>query len=137
MTTKIFDRSGKLLFNIFVDENRTLVSLNDVPKSVREATIAIEDKDFYKHRGVSPIGGMVRALKELVLRQQLQGGSTITQQLVKTALLTPERTPQRKVKEIILALLVELRYSKDEILEMYLNSVGNRSGSPTVFWKKY
>ena len=123
LTTKIFDRNGKLLFNIFVDENRTLVKLHEIPEYIREATIAIEDKDFYKHRGISPVGGMVRALKELVFRQQLQGGSTITQQLVKTALLTPERTPQRKVKEIILALLVELRYTKDQILEMYLNQV--------------
>lgn len=122
-TTKILDRHGTLLYDIFVDKNRTIVPLSAVPKYVQQATIAIEDKDFYKHRGINPVGGILRAIRETILRQQLQGGSTITQQLVKTALLTPERTLQRKAKEIILAILVELRYSKDTILEMYLNQV--------------
>lgn len=122
-TTKIFDRYGTLLYDIYVDKNRTLVPLSSIPKSVQEATISIEDKDFYTHRGINPIGGMLRAFREIILRQKLQGGSTITQQLVKTALLTPERTLQRKIKEIILAFLVELRYPKDKILEMYLNYV--------------
>lgn len=122
-TTKIFDRNGTLLYDIFIDKNRTLVPLSQVPKYVQEATIAIEDKEFYSHKGVNPIGGMLRAVREIIFRQKLQGGSTITQQLVKTALLTPERTVQRKVKEIILAFLVELRYPKDKILELYLNYV--------------
>ena len=122
-TTKIYDRNGKLLFDIYVDKNRTIVPISAIPKYVQEATIAIEDKDFYKHRGVNPVGGMARALREMVLKQQLQGGSTITQQLVKTALLSPERTLRRKIKEIILAYLVELRYPKEKILELYLNNV--------------
>ena len=122
-TTKIYSRNGELLYDIFIDKNRTLVPISQIPKYVQEATIAIEDKDFYKHRGINPVGGILRALKETIFRQQLQGGSTITQQLVKTALLNPERTLQRKAKEIILALLVELRYPKDKILEMYLNNV--------------
>ena len=122
-TTKIVDRNGKLLYDIFVDKNRTQVPLTQIPKHVQQATISIEDKDFYKHVGVNPIGGILRALYEIIFKRQLQGGSTITQQLVKTALLTPERTVQRKIKEIILALLVEIRYSKDQILELYLNNV--------------
>ncbi|MCR4329698.1 MAG: transglycosylase domain-containing protein [Candidatus Roizmanbacteria bacterium] len=123
-STHIYDRHGKLLYEIYRDQNRTPVKLATLPKHVKWATISIEDKDFYKHGGVSIIGGVVRALKaNLTNSTKLQGGSTITQQLVKSALLTPERTIQRKVKEIILALLVERRYNKDEIIEMYLNQV--------------
>jgi 1A family penicillin-binding protein len=122
-TTKIYDRNDKLLFDIFTDQNRTLVPLSEIPDNVKKATIAIEDKDFYKHGGINPIGGMLRALAASVTGRQLQGGSTITQQLVKSALLTPERTVTRKVKEIILAFWVELLYPKDKILEMYLNQV--------------
>ncbi|MBI2617677.1 penicillin-binding protein [Candidatus Gottesmanbacteria bacterium] len=122
-TTKIYDRSGTLLYEIYTDQNRTLVKLSDIPQHLRRATIAIEDKDFYKHQGVNPIGGVARAIKDTLLQKQLQGGSTITQQLVKTALLTPERTVSRKIKEIILAFWTEQLYSKDQILEMYLNQV--------------
>lgn len=122
-TTKIYDRNDKLLFDIFTDQNRTLVPLSDIPDTVKKATIAIEDKDFYKHGGINPIGGMLRALFASITGRQLQGGSTITQQLVKSALLTPERTVTRKIKEIILAYWVEFLYPKDKILEMYLNQV--------------
>jgi penicillin-binding protein 1C len=121
--TKIFDRNGTLLFDIFAEQNRTPVPLKDIPLQLRQATIAVEDKDFYKHKGVNPIGGILRAITASIFKQQLQGGSTITQQLVKTALLSPERTVTRKVKEIILAYWVEFTYSKDQILEMYLNRV--------------
>ena len=123
LATKIYDRNGTLLFDIFTDQNRSLVPLSEIPKHVQEATIAIEDKDFYKHQGVNPIGGMLRALFATVTGKQLQGGSTITQQLVKSALLTPQRTITRKIKEIILAYWVEFMYPKDKILEMYLNQV--------------
>lgn len=123
LSTKIYDRNNKLLFDIFADQNRTPVPLSDIPKFVQQGTIAIEDKDFYKHQGVNPIGGMIRALWATVTGKQLQGGSTITQQLVKSALLTPERTVIRKIKEVILAFWVELLYPKDKILEMYLNQV--------------
>lgn len=122
-TTKILDRHGKLLYDIFAQENRTIVRLNDIPQTLRQATIAIEDKDFYKHAGINPIGGILRAAKEIIFKKELQGGSTITQQLVKSALLTPERTVRRKIKEIILASWVELLYSKNQILELYLNQV--------------
>lgn len=123
LTTKILDRNGKLLFDIFSDQNRTYVPLSDVPKQLQQATIAIEDKNFYKHQGINPVGGILRAFFASVTGDQLQGGSTITQQLVKGALLSSERTVRRKIREIILAVLVEVRYSKDEILELYLNQV--------------
>ena len=142
-TTKILDRKGVLLYEIFAEQNRTLVRLSDLPKYLKEATVAIEDKDFYKHRGVNPVGGILRAIKETVLKQKLQGGSTITQQLVKNALLTNERTIQRKIKELILATWTETVYSKDQILEMYLNQVpyggtawGIEAAAETYFGKK-
>ena len=122
-TTKILDRNRNLLYEIYADQNRTLVKLENVPSFLRQATIAIEDKDFYKHKGINPIGGILRAIKETVFRQKLQGGSTITQQLVKTTLLSPERTLIRKIKEMILSVWTESLYTKDEILEMYLNEV--------------
>ncbi|MCL5072233.1 MAG: PBP1A family penicillin-binding protein [Actinobacteria bacterium] len=113
-----------------------------MPKLLKEATIAVEDKDFYKHGGIDPIGGIVRALKEIVIHRKLQGGSTITQQLIKSALLTNERTIQRKIREILLAFWAERLYSKDQILEMYLNQVpyggtawGIQTASQTYFGK--
>ncbi|MCJ7740189.1 transglycosylase domain-containing protein [Candidatus Microgenomates bacterium] len=122
-TTKIFDRSGTLLYEVYMEQNRTLVKLSDIPLYLRQATIAIEDKDFYRHQGVSLVGGILRAVKETLFHQKLQGGSTITQQLVKTALLTPERTLSRKIREIILAFWTERLYNKDQIQEMYFNQV--------------
>lgn len=124
LTSHVYDRNGKLLFDFYKDQRRTPVVLSDLPSYVAKATIAIEDKDFYNHRGVSLISGVARAIRETYLRNKgLQGGSTITQQLVKTALLTPERTVLRKFKEIIIALETERIYSKNQILEMYLNQV--------------
>ncbi len=123
LSTHIYDRNGKLLYEIYRTQNRTPVRLKDLPPYVYQATIAIEDKNFYHHHGISVVGGIIRALKDTVEKGYLQGGSTITQQLVKTALLTPERTIRRKIKEIILALWTERIYSKNQILEMYLNQV--------------
>lgn len=123
LSTHIYDRKGKLLYEVYREQNRTPVELDQLPKYVEEATIAIEDKDFYKHKGVSLFSGVLRATKEIILNNKLQGGSTITQQLVKTALLTPERTLQRKVKEIILAVWAESIYDKETIIQMYLNQV--------------
>lgn len=121
---KILDRNGNLLYQVYEDENRTLVSLDQVAPTVIQATIAIEDKDFYHHHGFS-ITGIGRAALALVQRkgEVTQGGSTLTQQLVKNRLLSNERTFQRKIKELILAILVEGTYSKEEILTMYLNQV--------------
>ncbi|MBI5614050.1 transglycosylase domain-containing protein [Candidatus Gottesmanbacteria bacterium] len=123
LATKVYDRNGTLLYDIFADQNRTVVPLSKIPKNLQHATLSIEDKDFYKHAGINPIGGIVRALFASITRQSLQGGSTITQQLVKSALLTSERTITRKIKEVILSYWVESLYSKDKILEMYLNQV--------------
>jgi len=123
LATKIYDRNGQLLFDIYADENRTAVPLSEMPTYLRQATIAIEDKDFYKHQGINPVGGILRAISSSITKQRLEGGSTLTQQLVKSALLTPERTITRKIKEAILALWVETLYSKDKILELYLNQV--------------
>ncbi len=122
LSTHIRDRNEKLLYKIF-REDRTPITLDKVPEYLRQATLAIEDKDFYKHQGISIYGGMLRAVRETIRTNKLQGGSTITQQLVKSALLTPERTIERKLKEIILAIWTEQIYTKDEILEMYFNQV--------------
>ena len=123
LTTKIRANDGTVLFKIYKDQNRTLVPLSDIPEYAKQATIAIEDKDFYRHGGFS-YRGIFRAIARNVLRHKLQGGSTITQQLVKNALLTPEKTFTRKIKEVILSVGVELTYSKDDILKMYFNEVG-------------
>lgn len=123
LTTKIRARDDTILYKIFKDQNRTLVPLSDIPVYLKQATIAIEDKDFYRHGGFS-YRGIFRALTRNLFRHQRQGGSTITQQLVKNALLTPEKTFTRKLKEVILAIQVEILFSKDEILKMYFNEVG-------------
>jgi penicillin-binding protein 1C len=122
VSTEIFDRNGTLLYEIYSEQNRTPIKLQDIPLSVRQATIAIEDKDFYKHKGFD-VRGILRAAYNIVFKKNLQGGSTITQQLVKTTLLTPERTIRRKIREAVLSSATELIYSKDEILEMYLNHI--------------
>lgn len=122
VSTKILDRNGKLIYEVFSDEKRTPIELENVPEYVIDATIAIEDKDFYKHYGVS-FSGILRAAYNTVFKQKLQGGSTLTQQLVKNALLTPERTIRRKARELVLTMIVEGVYSKDQILEMYLNQI--------------
>lgn len=120
--TKIFDRSGELLYDIYQNQNRTPIKLSQVPTHVKQSTLAIEDKDFYKHSGFS-ITGIARSMFELLWNRRVQGGSTLTQQLVKNALLSGERTLPRKMKEFILAIQVERSYSKDQILEMYLNEI--------------
>lgn len=122
VSTKLFDRSGKLIYEIYADRRTTPILLDEVPGYVMEATIAIEDKDFYKHYGIS-FTGIVRAAYNIVLKHKLQGGSTLTQQLVKNALLSPERTLRRKIREFALTLTVETIYTKDKILELYLNQI--------------
>ncbi|MBI2641481.1 penicillin-binding protein [Candidatus Roizmanbacteria bacterium] len=123
LSTHIYDRNGKLLYEVYRDQNRTPIKVRDLPTHVLQSTIAIEDKDFYKHKGISLVGGIFRAMKDMILYRRLQGGSTITQQLVKSSLLTPERTIRRKIREIVLALWIERIYSKNQILEFYLNQV--------------
>lgn len=120
-STVFYDRNGKILFDMYKDKNRVPVSLPDISDRVKQATLSIEDKDFYRHSGISQTG-IMRALITAIFRRQVAGGgSTITQQLIKNVLLDPQQTISRKVKEAILAILVEQRYTKDQILEMYLN----------------
>jgi len=119
-STSIYDRNGNLLYEIYVEKNRSPIKLSNLPDYVKQATLAIEDKNFYHHHGFST-RGILRASYNIIFRRQLQGGSTISQQLVKNALLTQKRTIKRKVKEAILTVIVEGIYDKDQILEMYFN----------------
>lgn len=119
-SSQIMDRNGKILYEIYTDKNRTSVVLSDIPDIMIKATLAIEDNNFYKHGGFD-IKGIIRGLYRTVFQKRLQGGSTVTQQLVKNALLTPERTWKRKIKEAVLTVATEILYSKDQILEMYFN----------------
>lgn len=121
-SSQMYDRNGKLLYTLYADRNQTFVPLAKIPKEMQEASIAIEDKDFY-HHGAVDFRGITRAAYSIFVHKQIQGGSTLTQQLVKNSLLSPEQTVQRKVKEVILAFATEIMYSKDQVLEMYLNQV--------------
>ncbi len=120
--TKILDRNGKALYEIYIDRKSEPVPLKQVPDDVINATLAIEDASFYSHPGFD-VRSIIRAAKSTFLEDELQGGSTITQQLIKTVLLTPERTYERKIKELALAISVEQKYTKNEILEFYLNNI--------------
>lgn len=122
-STRIYDRKGILLYSVYKDQNRVYVQLKDIPKNLQHATIAIEDRNFYQNSGFS-IRGYLRALVGIVTLRGISGGSTLTQQLVKNVLLQDTRQRlDRKIKELILAIQVDKRYSKDQILEMYLNDV--------------
>jgi len=140
--TRIYDKKGVLLYSVYQDENKTYVKLSEIPQYLQQGTIAIEDKDFYNNKGFSPIA-YLRVLKNALLGRGLAGGSTISQQLVKNVLLTSERSLPRKIKELILAIQVNQNYSKDQILEMYLNNIpygglaiGVEAASETYFGKK-
>ncbi len=120
-STQLLDREGKtVLYDVYQDENRQFTPINEIPDYLKKATIAIEDKDFYKHQGFDPLS-YLRIAKNLVFKQRVIGGSTLTQQLVKNVLLTNERSIVRKIKELVLAVQIERKFSKDEILQMYLN----------------
>lgn len=128
-STKLYDRTGKtLLYDLNTDAKRERVPLSDISPRIREATIATEDSGFYDHGGIS-VTGIMRALyKDVLIILQLsdgytQGGSTITQQVVKNTLLTGKKSVARKIHEIILAIKLEQVYTKDEILEAYLNEM--------------
>ena len=118
----ILDRNGEKLYDIFQDANRIPAKWEEVPQCLRDATVAIEDKDFYRHQGLSTTG-ILRALIRTILYRDTQGGSTLTQQLVKNVLLSTEQTLPRKMKEAILSIQIERKYSKNDILLMYLNEV--------------
>jgi 1A family penicillin-binding protein len=122
VSTQIFDRNGQLLYEVYGDENRIPIDIENLPEHLIQATVAIEDKNFHRHHGLD-IRGVLRAAVNNLTGGQTQGGSTITQQLVKNALLSKERTFSRKIKEALLSILTEIIYSKEEILEMYLNYI--------------
>jgi len=124
LSTKIYDRTGEtLLYEVHGDQNRTLIAVGDLPDYIKQSTIAIEDKDFYKHGGIS-LRGIVRSqIMPLLKGQRVQGGSTLTQQFVKNAILSNERKLSRKIKEWILSYQIEKKFSKDQILEFYLNEI--------------
>ncbi len=123
-STKIYDRTGQhLLYELHGEEKRTLVSSDQMGDYIKYATIVLEDKDFYHHQGIKFSSIIRAALKDVLQRGVAQGGSTITQQFIKNSILTHERTLARKVKEVILAIEIEQKFSKDEILQMYLNEI--------------
>lgn len=122
-STIIYDRDGNVLYTIHGEENRKEIPLSDIPKHVIDATISIEDDQFFEHFGFD-VGGIAKAfLAEYLGIGARRGGSTITQQLVKNTLLSSERTLTRKVKELILSIQIERTFSKNEILSMYLNTI--------------
>ncbi|HPJ17440.1 MAG TPA: transglycosylase domain-containing protein [Candidatus Woesebacteria bacterium] len=118
--SQVYDRNGKLLYEFYSEKRRIVSSLNEIPDDLKKATLAIEDSNFYKHIGFD-FKGILRGLYRTVIEKRLQGGSTLTQQLVKNALLSPERTWTRKIKEAVLTIATEVLYSKDQIFEMYFN----------------
>jgi 1A family penicillin-binding protein len=124
-STKILDRNGRLLYELFDPQagKRRTVALSEISPYLIQATVAIEDDTFYENQGISPRGIARAILTNLQGGEQLQGGSTITQQLIKLVLLTPEVSIERKVQEWILAYQVNQLYTKDQILEWYLNEI--------------
>ena len=142
-STQIVDRTGKvLLYELYGEEKRDIIPFSDIPDHLKNAAISVEDANFYDHHGLD-FGGIFRALRfNLKIGQASHGGSTISQQLVRSTFLTPDKTIKRKIREIILTMELERRYSKDEILEWYLNQVpfgpnlyGVESASQAYFQK--
>jgi 1A family penicillin-binding protein len=142
-STKIYDRTGTvLLYNIFGEEKRTYVTLDKISQYLRQAVISAEDDDFYQHPGIN-IKGIIRSiLADLKLGKLTYGGSTLNQQLIRSSFLSLDKTAQRKIREIILSLELDRRYTKDQILEWYLNQVpfgsnayGVEAASQTFFNK--
>jgi 1A family penicillin-binding protein len=123
-STKIYDRTGNhLLYDIHGEEKRTQIDFKEIPETVKYATISLEDQGFYSHYGIDPKSIARAIIKDVLHRGVAQGASTITQQFVKNSILTNEKTFTRKIKEVILSLELERKYSKDEILGMYLNEI--------------
>jgi len=123
VSTKIYDRTGEtVLYDIHGDIKRTLINLDNVPEHAIKATLAAEDRDFYQHKGFS-LTGIIRSVIKNVLTGSRVGGSTLTQQFVKNAILTTEKTYTRKIKELIISYQLEEKFTKDEILQMYFNEI--------------
>ncbi len=122
-TGYVYDASGNVISRLRPDQDSNYITISEIPLNARYAITSIEDKKFYKHKGYD-IKGIARAAVAMFQdREVTQGGSTITQQLAKNIYLTPERTWERKIKELFLAIELEERYSKDQILEFYLNNI--------------
>jgi len=142
-STKIYDRTGEhLLYEIHGEEKRTAIPFKEMGETIKAATLAAEDQTFYQHHGIQFKAIARAAIYDLLGRKVSQGGSTITQQLIKNTVLTPERTFTRKIKEVILSVELEQKFSKDEILEMYLNEIpygsnayGIQAAAQTFFGK--
>jgi len=142
-STKIYDREGKtVLYDVHGAEKRTLVKIEQIPDYVKWATISAEDKNFYLHHGFNLLAMFKGTIIDPLLGRGIRGGSTLTQQFVKNAILTNERKLSRKIKEFILSYKIEKAFSKDEILQMYLNEIpygsvsyGVQSASQTFFNK--
>lgn len=123
-STKIYDRTGEhLLFEIFTDKKRTLITLDRIPKHVIEGVIATEDTTFYEHRGIRPLSILRAIVVGTFTNKRIGATSTLTQQLVKNAILSPERKITRKIKEVILSIRLEQKYTKDQILQIYFNEI--------------
>ncbi|MDP6704217.1 MAG: transglycosylase domain-containing protein, partial [archaeon] len=122
--TKIYDKTGEvLLYELFGEEKRVILSLSEIPDHLKQAIIATEDAKFYSHFGLD-LQGIARALMtNIQVGSRSQGGSTISQQLVRSSFLSRQKTIERKFREVVLTLELERRYSKDELLEFYLNQV--------------
>jgi len=142
LSTKIYDRTGEeLLYDVHGAEKRTFVSLTDIPQYLIDATLTAEDRKFYEHGGIS-FTGIIRSAIKNILTGSKVGGSTLTQQLIKNAILSPEKKYSRKIKEIILSYQIEKKFSKDEILQMYFNEIpygsvayGAEAATQTYFGK--
>lgn len=141
-SSQILDMNGNLITNIHATENRTLVSLDKIPVNLQNAFIAVEDNRFYEHNGIDPRGIFRAVYSNIVNGEVAEGGSTITQQLAKNAFLSQDRTFKRKIQEFFIALRLEQQYTKEEILEMYLNQIyfgrgayGVQAAAQTYFGK--
>ncbi len=119
-SSKVLDRDGNVLYDVFDNERIVPVTEEELPKYLKQATVATEDKDFYKHGGYDPVAPF-RILYNVLVNKRLIGSSTLTQQLVKNKLLTSDRTVVRKFKELLLSMQIEQAFTKDQILTMYLN----------------
>ena len=143
-STKIYDRTGTvLLYDIHGEERRTVIPFEEIPQNIKNAAIALEDDSFYSHYGFRPLSFMRAVFINVIRGGFEQGGSTITQQVVKINLLTKEKNVIRKFKEIVIALRLERKYSKNEILNLYLNQIPYGSGAYGIeaaaqtFFNKY
>ncbi len=142
-STKIYDRTGEhLLYEIFADKKRTIVELEEIPQHLIDGVIATEDSKFYEHKGIRPLSMLRAVVMGLLPGKRVAGTSTLTQQLVKNAILTNERKISRKIKEVILSVQLEQKFDKDQILKIYFNEIpygstnyGIESASQSYFGK--